>query len=369
MADWYLSEKAAGQHRGRYLDLFYFVRSAGHVNKQWMKMWKRVLHIIPFGEFAQAVERLNRYVPGYRAHLIPDDDVMPTTDESIAYISGKDPRVYAKYNKRLKSILESEKPNLYFTDIEEMRGARDLKTLGIPDGNPFICFHARDSAFLDAVMSGYNWLYHDYRDSSIQNYIRATDDMTQRGCYAIRIGAIVKERVDSVNPKIIDYATNGMRTDFLDIYLSEKCRFVLCSDTGMSFPAEVFKKPIVFVNWAPLLRTPVYVSNGLVIYKKFYLKKERRYMTFSEVMNLKFGGKETNEIFSKLNLELIENTPEEIGAVTIEMDERLNGAWETTKEDEELQQRFWALFGPEKFRSPNLRVGADFLRENKNLLE
>jgi len=87
------------------------------------------------------------------------------------------------------------------------------------------------------------------------------------------------------------------------------------------------------------------------------------------VMNLNIGGVDTNEILSKLNLELIENTPEEILAATIEMDERLNGTWKSTQKDEELQKRFWALFGPDKLKSPDLRIGAEYLRQNKNLLE
>ena len=91
-------------------------------------------------------------------------------------------------------------------------------------------------------------------------------------------------------------------------------------------------------------------------------------MTFYEIMNLKFGGKDTNEIFEKLNLELIENTHEEISAVTIEMDERLNGTWQISEEDEKLQESFWALFGPDKLKSPDLLVGAEYLRQNKHLL-
>ena len=75
------------------------------------------------------------------------------------------------------------------------------------------------------------------------------------------------------------------------------------------------------------------------------------------------------ELFASLNLELIENTPDEIQAVTIEMDERLNGTWRTTEEDEELQQRFWALFGPDKLKSPDLRIGAQYLRDNQELLK
>ena len=91
-------------------------------------------------------------------------------------------------------------------------------------------------------------------------------------------------------------------------------------------------------------------------------------MSFSEIMNLEFGGNDTQEIFTGLNLELIENTPEEILAVTIEMDERLKGTWDSTNEDDILQKQFWVLFGPNKIRSPDLRIGTEFLRQNKKLL-
>ena len=196
----------------------------------------------------------------------------------------------------------------------------------------------------------------------------ATYEIIARGNYAVRLGSITNDKIESKNPKLIDYANNGMRTDFLDIYLSAKCKFIVCSDTGMSFPAEVFKRPLVFVNWTWLLRVPVYALNGLIIFKKFYLKNEDRFMSFLEIINLDFGGRDTNDIFAKLGLELIENTPEEIRDATIEMDERLYGTWKTTEKDEELQQRFWALFGSEKLKSSKLRIGSDYLRENKDLL-
>ena len=91
-------------------------------------------------------------------------------------------------------------------------------------------------------------------------------------------------------------------------------------------------------------------------------------MKFSEVINLKFGGENTYKIFDKLNLELIENTPEEICAITAEMHERLNDTWITTEEDKKLQQRFWVLCGRDKLKSPDLHIGTEFLRQNRDLL-
>jgi putative glycosyltransferase (TIGR04372 family) len=368
-----LNEKAAGQHRGQYLDLFYFIESTNHVNRQWKKMWKRVLPVFPWSKLAQFVERINNWFSGHEVHKIKKFmgwlNVMPTIEEHVSYLEGRNPKVYSKYNQRIECILGSIQSNLSFTEAEEVRGEKEIQQLGIPLDNPFICFHSRDSAFLDDALDNFDWKYHNFRDSSIQNYLNAAEEMTRRGCYAVRLGAKVNDKVKSINPKVIDYASNGMRTDFLDIYLSAKCRFIICSDTGMSHPAEVFKRPLAFVNWPIPLRVPVYIHHGLVIFKKFYLKNEKRFMTFSESINLKFGGRDTNEILASLNLELIENTPEEIRAVTIEMDERLNGTWQTTPDDEELQKRFWALFGPDKLKSPDLWIGAEYLRDNQELLK
>ena len=59
------------------------------------------------------------------------------------------------------------------------------------------------------------------------------------------------------------------------------------------------------------------------------------------------------------------------------MEDRLNGRWITTSEDEELQLRFWALFddievhyrGGEPLHGViGSRIGAEFLRSNQNLL-
>ena len=51
------------------------------------------------------------------------------------------------------------------------------------------------------------------------------------------------------------------------------------------------------------------------------------------------------------------------------MDERLKETWKTTEEDEDLQQRFWALYGPNNLKSPSFRMGAELLCQNRGFLE
>jgi len=314
---------------------------------------------------------LNRLFRGYEKHEIPDAHKLgfyPDFKIWQAYLN--DPLSGSKYinNEWLNVVLKNRKTNIEYSFEEEVIGRRILEKLGIPKGKQYVCFFSRDSAYLNSVCKKRDWSYHNYRDSSIQNYVLAAEEMVNKGYYAVRMGAFVKDPIHGSNSQIIDYATNGQRTDFNDIYIGSHCRFFISSDSGISIVPEIFRIPVVYTNWAPILRISIWALNGLIIPKKFYLKDEKRYMSFFEIMNFEFGESDTNEIFAKLNLELLENTPEEIRAVAIEMDGRLNGTWESTEEDEELQQSFWALFGPEKLRSPDLRIGAAYLRENQDLI-
>ena len=334
-------------------------------------MWKRVLPWIIGDRLWTTVRRLNKLIPGYRIHETPDVDIYPTkkfwNDNQIDPISKK----HYKNNMLLAAVLKNRLTNISFTSKEKKKGEEVLQSLGIPSGKKYICFWARDSAYLDTVQSSTDWSYHDYRDSSIHNYVPAAEEMANCEYYALRMGAVVNEKIHSSNPLVIDYASSGQRTDFSDIYLGSHCHFFLCSDGGISAIPELFRKPVVYANWTRIngLITASTIVSGLVIFKKYYLKKENRFLTFSETLDIVLGKRNTNEIVSGLNLQLIENTQEEISAVTIEMDERLNGTWETTEEDEKLQQRFWDLIGPDKLKSPDLRIGAEYLRDNQKLLK
>ncbi len=366
--DFYLSERLTEKNNIKYFDIFYFDESSNHVNQQWVKMWKRAVPYLPCAKFWSISKSLNRLIPGYEVYEIPDYDVLPTFKEWQIYQSDPSSCILETKNIHLNSILNNIKPNILFDYEEELVGQKTLERLGIPKEKKYICFHARDSAYLDEVRNNIDWSYHNYRDSRIQNYILSAEEMTTRGYFSIRMGAIGKEKFHSLNPHVIDYTHSTLRTDFNDIYVGSHCHFFLCSDTGISIIPEIFRIPTVFVNWTQILRITNTVLNGLFIFKKFLIKNENRFMSFSEIIKLDFGGKYANEIFSELDLKLIENTPEEIRDVTIEMDERLNGTWKVSKEDEELQARFWSLFGPDKLKSQDLHIGADFLRQNKDLI-
>ncbi len=364
--DWHLSErKVKGKNNN--VDLIYIIKSTSHLNSQWLKMWDRVSKLSKHTFFWNTVIRINNLFLGHEKYLIPSHGVYLTNKDkflSDSEFSQKKTEV----NSKLKKVLDNHQSNIFFTKEEYSIGCDSLRRIGVPKNTKYICFHSRDSAFLDKVEPDNDWNYHDYRDSDITNYLPAAESMTDRGYYAIRMGAVVKHKISTHNSRIIDYANTIYRTDFNDVYIGSNCHFFLCSDVGVSVFPEMFRLPVVYVNWTILKQISTWTLNGLFIFKKFYLVKEKRFMVFSEIINMDFGGPDTLNIFDEKNIVLIENTSKEIRDVTIEMDERLNNKWSSTRQDEELQTKFWSLYEEGKLKSTNLRIGSKFLKNNQDLL-
>lgn len=336
----YLCQRDVEGSNGRVIDLFYNDRKV--CNRQLEKMWRRVLHVSPvFG----LIDRTNRILPGWERHVIET--------------SAADP----------DGLLTQCRAHLSFTAEEETRGMEAFRMMGMPAGAPFICFYCRDSAYLGKAFPGHDWIYHDYRNSDINNYIAAAKEMTRRGYFTLRMGAIVEIPLNTDEPKVIDYSAR-YRSDFLDVYLSSKCRFFITDTGGLSSLPKMFRTPLVVVNHPRLsvMSTNFYSSQDLFIPKKVWIKADGRFMTFREVHDSGIGLFLQTEQFERLGVELVENTPEEITALAIEMDDRLNGIWETTPEDEELQEEFQLIFRRADSCKEGTRIGAHFLRENRDLL-
>jgi putative glycosyltransferase (TIGR04372 family) len=344
----YLCERDAGLHPQRTIDFMWLDRLI--CNEQLKTMVDRTLSLLPNVRvisapisFMLAVDRVNRFLPGGEKHAIVGSN-------------------------RNTHCLPARTGSLSFTPEEECLGWEALRDIGIGAGTPFVCFHARTPAYLDIVHPGFNWHYHKYRDSTIHNYIPAAEELVRRGYFAIRMGAVVKEALNTTNPMIIDYATRH-RTDFLDIFLCAKCRFFIGDTSGIAAAAAIFRRPAARVNIIPLEYLAGGIPGDLFIPKKIWLRHEHRFLTVREILESGIGRFERTEQYEQLGIEVVENTPEEITALVLEMDERLNGTWETTKEDEQLQRLFWSLLKPSKMNQAfEIRIGAEFLRQHRALL-
>jgi len=351
----YLCEQDAGINvpNQRHVDLFFAEKPIS--NQQLVTMWKRVMRIWPAWILVRIIWRVNQLIPGGAVHEIG------TNTQS---------------SRDVNNLYDRFPPHLEFVPEEAVRGEAGLRALGVPPGTPYVCLIVRDSAYLNEQLPSGNWNYHSYRDSDIQHYILAAEELADRGYYVIRMGARVKEAMKTTHSRIIDYATNGMRSDFMDVYLGAKCEFCIGTGTGFDSVPRTFRRPIVYVNYVPLGYLWTFSAQVLSITRHHYAEAENRDLALDEIFAQDVGFSLHTSDYESKGIELIEQTPEEIRDVVIEMAERLNGTWQPHEDDEALQKRFWEIFNEamDNYQGRPLhgeiraRFGAHFLRNNQEWL-
>ena len=269
---------------------------------------------------------------------------------------------------------------LHFTSSEKLAGKNLLQALGVPSDAPWVCIHNRDAEYLNTKVaaSKFNpensWAYHNYRDFSAKSMVLAAEELTKRGYFVLRMGAVVAEPLISTNPKIVDYASTSHRSDFADIFLLANCAAYLGSDSGIFTVPLIFGRPTIFICF-PLGFTAqlTHHSTFPFITKHLYHRATKRHLGIREVFDRKLIFKGESRMYEEAGVDVQDNTPEEICDLAVELDERLKGTWRPQAQDEQLQRHFWEIFRqqcpPEHVGSVQPRIGAAFLRQHRYLLD
>jgi len=291
-------------------------------NQQLAVMWKKLFNIWPTWILSPIIQ-INRLIPGGLLHEITQN---------------------TQHDRDVHNLLSQIPQHLKFTLEEEVKGSAGLQSLGIPKDGLFVCLTVRDSSYLAAHLIGSDFSYHNYRDANVQNYVLAAEELVNRGYYVIRMGAKVLTAINSNNPKIIDYATNGMRTDFMDIYLGAKCEFCVTQGSGFDAIPAVFRRPILQVNAVPLGYCYTWGPNAVFMTKHHIDNVSGCELSMREIFSRGVGFSLHTSDFESKGVCLIENSAEEIRDAVIEMSDRLAGVWKETSDDDFLQTSFWKVF-------------------------
>jgi len=264
-------------------------------------------------------------------------------------------------------VFQATAPQLILNAADHRRGQEKLAEMGLPAGLKYICFHCRDDSYLRKKFPHQNWSYHSYRDSSIHNYVLAAETMAEKNLWAVRMGELTAEKITATSARVIDYAAKH-RSDFGDVFLSATCKFFLGTNCGLSNVASCFNVPIAWVNVAPLGTVP-WRAEDVFIPKKVRDKDSGRILSFREVIACGADSWGLQRNFDEAGMAVVENTPEEIRDVALEMNARIDGTWQESPEDALLQKRFRSLWPAGHLVSGfKSRIGAKFLRDNQALL-
>ena len=259
------------------------------------------------GNFAWLLIQISRFVPQIRVYFSDDRD-FGTNSESTPLI---------KFNK---------------SEIE-------LGSNLIGNYKPLVCLNVRDTAYNSFArhelgFPASNWTH---RNSDIDTYHDATAYLTKHGYSIFRMGARVEKSFTSDDSKIVDYAKNGMRSEFLDFYLARECHFAISTCSGWDEIPTMFNRPLLLVNHFDFLMT---LFKDCVVYPKLLFDNYKgRFLSLSETIELHLSGKTNQKKHSleKFGIEVRDMTSDRLVDAVAEMVQRVNGIFVETPEQKEMQ--------------------------------
>lgn len=346
----YLCEKDAGvnSHTKKSVDIWYRNPAAAVSNQQLDKMWARTIRISdsPIIRYADAI---SRRLPGGAKYSIQHHD--------------RD--AYALFDKT--------PPHLSFTSDEILEGEKFLDSVRSHPGQKFICLAVRDSSYKRAQFEDRDVAKDDYRNNDIGKYQEVAEQLAKDGYLVFRMGAKVERPFVTDSSLVFDYASNGMRSEFLDIYLGANCELFISSVLGIDSIPEIFRRPRVLTNYIPIGNFGKYGPRDLIIPKQYWLKSESRFLRFSEIVasTKGLGSCTSSYEYDHAGLELVENTAQEILDATYELLNRRRGTWIQLPTSQELVRKFWLYYyqlNPKPIQS-HVRgqeplIGSNFLQNN-----
>jgi putative glycosyltransferase (TIGR04372 family) len=175
------------------------------------------------------------------------------------------------------------------------------------------------------------------RNTSLDVFYKGAEILNKSGLRPVRIGASSLLRCSS--DSILDYSFSlrDEKKDIIDISLVANSKFLATPPTGDYLLAVAFNVPVFMLNsfpW-PYINVP-FVKGSMYMPKKLWLKKEKRFMKISEIASLESKYKRvifsTDSFYDETGIETVENNEDEIKNGLIEMNDRLDGVWDTKRD-------------------------------------
>ena len=288
-------------------------------NTQLVKMWKRKIDIYPLF-LLLPIYKILKIFPFGKSFIIKS--------------------LITRYDLDYENKI-AQKKVLFFSEKEKNKGLNFLKDQGLNSRDKFICLVVRDDKFQKQKLgSSFDYSRHDYRHTDIEKFEPVLNKLVKKGYFVFRMGKNVRKRLNTNNPKIIDYASD-FQNDFLDIFLGANCEFCITTGTGFDDVPLVFNRPQALIS-TPLGDARSYIHNFIFMTKHHYNFKEKRFLTLNEIFKHKLDRILDTKKFQEKNIILKENTEEEIKDLVFDLIDHIE-CKPTSDKEINLQKKFYEI--------------------------
>ena len=269
---------------------------------------------------------------------------------------------HAQAAYRVHSEWRGRAPLLTLTDEDRQWRDEQLRRLGLPEGAWFVCVHVREPGFslVDEEL-------HAHRNGDIAAAIPAMRAITARGGWVIRIGDPSMQPLPPIE-HVVDYAHHAAKSDRLDVVLCASARFILGNTSGIALVGTVFGVPCAVANMIPI-PTLWFGDRDISIPKLLWSEPLGRYLRLDEIMAGDIAGYRYAALYRDAGIRAVENSADDLEALTREMFDRLDGAHVETPADAARARRARALFRPHHYAFDSCAgFGSAFLRQHADAL-
>ncbi len=137
-------------------------------------------------------------------------------------------------------------------------------------------------------------------------------------------------------PGFIDYANSQFKSDWMDVFLCASCKMFLGNSSGISWVSTLFGVPGAQTNLIPYEASlpPDPTNIGI---PKLLRNQSGELMKFAEIFGSPTAGFWDTKLYEENGLTVIDNTPEDIRDMTVELLDRVDNGNSYTVHDENLQ--------------------------------
>ena len=209
----------------------------------------------------------------------------------------------------MKKINNPKFKHFKIREKDNEKGKNILKKMGLPSDAWYVTLHIRQ---------GKKGISHNFRDSEPTTYIKSIKEIISNGGYVIRVG----DKSMSPLPKIdglIDYPFTEFKSEFMDVFLGATCKFCLGTSSGYYSIPIFFGKPVLLVNFLNSLEYYSLNQGNMFLPKYLINKKNKLQISIKSLFQFPINCYGSDEIFHKNDIEIIDNTEDEICSSVKEM--------------------------------------------------
>jgi putative glycosyltransferase (TIGR04372 family) len=198
--------------------------------------------------------------------------------------------------------------------------------LKIPDHKKIAILHVRESGWTG---SG----YHDYRNASVSNYIKAVKLLEAHGFFIVRIGDTSMASLEYSSGNILDLAKSPFFQDGDDVVVTAFCDLYVGQNGGPILLPFLFGKDLVLTNEPNPFVGRFVIENNSDSLTITLLKRQKQRGSFLSVAEILCRpSRYFADQFKIAGIELVQNSPEEIESSVDELLKRRAGMWDISSD-------------------------------------